>query len=85
MGEIIKHPALQAAESRSDSSERDELLFAFAAVRLGLEHEGNLTSEARVALRRCLVEAGLTESDLSEYLRTHREDVRGFLADAGLP
>jgi len=84
MGELIEHETLRRArEAARAATERDELLFAFAAVRIGLEREGTLSPDATVALRRCLVEAGLTEAELFVYLRTHRDEVTAFLSGAG--
>lgn len=85
MGEVIKYEALRRArETAAASDDREERLFAFGAVRVGLEREGNLTEEAEVALRRCLVEAGLTEADLAAYLQAHGEDVAAFLSETGM-
>ncbi len=84
MGDVIQYEALRRARATAAATdERDERLFAFAAVRVGLEREGNLSDEAQVALRRCLVEAGLTETDLAAYLQTHRDEVTAFLASTG--
>ena len=84
MGEVIHYEALRRARATAAATdEREERLFAFAAVRVGLEREGNRSAESDVALRRCLVEAGLTEVDLEAYLLTHRDDVAAFLADSG--
>lgn len=83
MGDVIEHAALLRAREAAASAEREERLFAFAAVRVGLETEGNLTEEALVALRRCLIEAGLTEAELGQYLGTHRDEVASFLAGTG--
>ena len=84
MGELIEHPALHGPQADAEAEDREERLFAFAAVQLGLEREGNLVPEARVALRRCLVEAGLTETELAEYVREHRRDVNAFLSGTGV-
>lgn len=85
MGDVIDYEALRRARATAAATEeREERLFAFAAVRVGLEREGNLSTEAEVALRRCLVEAGLTEADLAEYLGSHRDEVVAFLSDTGL-
>ncbi len=51
---------------------------------MGLEREQNLTTEAVVALRRCLVEVGLTEVELADFVRAHRDEVDAFLAGTGL-
>ena len=83
MGDVIEHPALRQAEADA-AEDREERLFAFAAVRLGLEQEGNLTPEAHVALRRCLVEAGLSETELTAYVHEHRGTVESFLSDTGM-
>lgn len=85
MGEVIPYRTLRRArEAAEESTEREERLFAFAAVRLGLEREGNLTADATVALRRCLVEAGLTEAELAEYVHEHRDEITAFLSGTGL-
>lgn len=82
MGEVINYDALRRARDiAAATEERDERLFAFGTIRVGLEREGNMTREAEVALRRCLVEAGLTEADLAEYLGAHRDEVTAFLSD----
>ena len=79
MGEVIEHAALRRArDAAAAATEREERLFAFAAVHIGLEREGNL-AEAAKELRQCLRDVGLSEAKLREYLRDHGAGVIAFL------
>lgn len=84
MGDFIQLAALRRARDEAlAATEREERLFAFATVRVGLERTGNLTADALLELGQCLAEAGLTEADLLGYLDTHRAEVAAFLDSAG--
>lgn len=59
--------------------EKEEWLFALAAVKAGLEREGNLDEEADEELAAALAECGITFEELDGYVKKNRRKLLRFL------